>query len=137
VNGDATCKAQQSEKAATKKLETKAQVNLNEGAPNPLNTSVLLKEARDLKHLSKRLKVCVFSYYFFYCFSRLKYVDTNCYLLRQGKVDDFESTSMCFEAALKFLNVASLWDGPSTDSSKQVDSIQAMTLYSETGNLCG
>jgi hypothetical protein len=74
---------------------------------------------------------------FFYCFSCLKYVDTNCYLLRQEKVDDFESTSMCFEAALKFLNVASLWDGPSTDSSKQVDSIQAMTLYSETGNLCG
>jgi hypothetical protein len=68
VNGDVTCKAQQSEKAVTKKLETKMQVNLNEGVPNPLNASVLLKEARDLKHLSKRLKVCVFSYYFFLLF---------------------------------------------------------------------
>jgi hypothetical protein len=69
VNGDVTCKAQQSEKAVTKKLETKMQVNLNEGVPNPLNASVLLKEARDLKHLSKRLKVCVFSYYFFFTVS--------------------------------------------------------------------
>ncbi|TVU19108.1 hypothetical protein EJB05_35241 [Eragrostis curvula] len=110
ANGDATCKAKQSEKAKMENLETRKQVTLSEGAVNPVNASVLLKEARDLKHLSKRLK---------------------------EKGDDFESTSMCFEAALKFLHVASLWEAPSTDSSKQVDSIQAMKLYSETGNLCG
>ena len=55
----------------------------------------------------------------------------------QEKGDDLESASMCFEAGLKFLHVASLLEAPSIDSSKQGDSIQAMRLYSETGNLCG
>ncbi|KAL6630907.1 hypothetical protein ACP70R_028247 [Stipagrostis hirtigluma subsp. patula] len=109
-NRDASYKTKQSEKPVIQNLETRKQVILSGDASNPVNASVLLKEARDLKHLSKRLK---------------------------EKGDDFESTSMCFEAALKFLHVASLWEAPNVDSTKQVDSIQAMKLYSETGNLCG
>lgn len=44
---------------------------------------------------------------------------------------------MCFEAGLKFLHVASLWETPNIDSSNQGVSIQAMKLYSETGILFG
>ncbi|PAN19913.1 hypothetical protein PAHAL_3G307300 [Panicum hallii] len=108
-NGDASYKENQIEKSVIENLETRKQVTVDGDASNLTNASVLLKEARDLKHLSKRLK---------------------------GKGDDFESTSMCFEAGLKFLHVASLWEGPTVDSSKQGDSVQAMKLYSETGNLC-
>uniref|UniRef100_A0ACD5TAD8 Uncharacterized protein n=1 Tax=Avena sativa TaxID=4498 RepID=A0ACD5TAD8_AVESA len=107
ANGDVSYKAKQLKKAV---IENTKQAILSRDAPNPVNTSVLLKEARDLKHLSKRLK---------------------------EKGDDLESASMCFEAGLKFLHVASLLEAPSIDSSKQGDSIQAMRLYSETGNLCG
>lgn len=107
ANGDVSYKAKQLKKAV---IENTKQATLSRDAPNPINTSVLLKEARDLKHLSKRLK---------------------------EKGDDLESASMCFEAGLKFLHVASLLEAPSIDSSKQGDSIQAMRLYSETGNLCG
>ncbi|VAH18541.1 unnamed protein product [Triticum turgidum subsp. durum] len=106
-NGDLSYKAKQLKKAV---LENTKQATLSRDALNPVNTSVLLKEARDLKHLSKRLK---------------------------EKGDDLESANMCFEAGLKFLHVASLLEAPSIDSSKQGDSIQAMRLYSETGNLCG
>lgn len=106
-NGDLSYKAKQLKKAV---LENTKQATLSRDALNPVNTSVLLKEARDLKHLSKRLK---------------------------EKGDDLESANMCFEAGLKFLHVASLLETPSIDSSKQGDSIQAMRLYSETGNLCG
>nr|AGT17095.1 hypothetical protein SHCRBa_051_E13_R_310 [Saccharum hybrid cultivar R570] len=109
-NGDASYKAKQIEKAVIENLETRKQVTLNGDASNLTSASVLLKEARDLKHLSKRLK---------------------------EKGDDFESTSMCFEAGLKFLHVASLCEAPNVDSSKQGDSVQAMKLYSETGNFCG
>ncbi|KAG0517826.1 hypothetical protein BDA96_09G122800 [Sorghum bicolor] len=109
-NDDASYKAKQIEKAVIENLETRKQVTLNGDASNLTSASVLLKEARDLKHLSKRLK---------------------------EKGDDFESTSMCFEAGLKFLHVASLCEAPNVDSSKQGDSVQAMKLYSETGNLCG
>ncbi|KAL6844983.1 hypothetical protein ACP4OV_025156 [Aristida adscensionis] len=109
-NDDSSYKAKQPEKAVIQNLETRKQVIHSGDSSNPVNASVLLKEARDLKHLSKRLK---------------------------EKGDHFESTSMCFEAALKFLYVASLSEGPNIDSSKQVESIQAMKLYSETGNLCG
>ncbi|RLN30543.1 hypothetical protein C2845_PM05G23440 [Panicum miliaceum] len=108
-NGDVSYKENQIEKSVVENLETRKQVTVDGDASNLTNASVLLKEARDLKHLSKRLK---------------------------GKGDDFESTSMCFEAGLKFLHVASLWEGPTADSSKQGDSVQAMKLYSETGNLC-
>lgn len=107
ANGDVSCKAKQLKKAV---IENTKQATLSHDALNPVNTSILLKEARDLKHLSKRLK---------------------------EKGDDLESASMCFEAGLKFLHVASLLEAPSIDSSKQGDSIQAMRLYSETGNLCG
>uniref|UniRef100_A0A0D9WFS9 CW-type domain-containing protein n=1 Tax=Leersia perrieri TaxID=77586 RepID=A0A0D9WFS9_9ORYZ len=83
---------------------------LHADASTQINTSVLLKEARDLKHLSDRLK---------------------------GKGDDLESANMCFEACLKFLHVASLKEAPGIDSSKQGDPINTVTLYSDTGNLCG
>lgn len=109
-NGDASYKAKQIEKSVVENLETRKQVTLGGDASDVTNASVLLKEARDLKHLSKRLK---------------------------AKGDDFESTSMCFEAGLKFLHVASIWEDPPVDSSKQGDSVQAMKLYSQTGNLCG
>ncbi|WVZ98276.1 hypothetical protein U9M48_043739 [Paspalum notatum var. saurae] len=109
-NGDASYTAKKIEKTVIKNLEPRKQLTLNGDASNIIDASVLLKEARDLKHLSKRLK---------------------------EKGDDFESTSMCFEAGLKFLHVASLWEAPSADGSKQGDSVQAMKLYSETGNLCG
>ncbi|CAN6351261.1 unnamed protein product [Urochloa humidicola] len=108
-DGDASYKAEQMEKSIVEKLETRKQVNLDGDTSNLTNASVLLKEARDLKHLSNRLK---------------------------EKGHYFESASMCFEAGLKFLHVASLWEGPTADSSKQGDSEQAMKLYSETGNLC-
>ena len=53
-NGDVSCKAKQLKKAV---IENTKQATLSRDALNPINTSVLLKEARDLKHLSKRLKV--------------------------------------------------------------------------------
>ncbi|KAJ1262609.1 hypothetical protein BS78_09G121900 [Paspalum vaginatum] len=109
-NGDASYTAKKIEMAVIENLETRKQLTLYGNASNLIDASVLLKEARDLKHLSKRLK---------------------------EKGDDFESTSMCFEAGLKFLHVASLWEAPSADGSKQGDSVQAMKLYSQTGNLCG
>ncbi|CAL4907823.1 unnamed protein product [Urochloa decumbens] len=108
-DGDAPYKAKQIEKKSiVEKRETRKQLTLDGDTSNLTNASVLLKEARDLKHLSNRLK---------------------------EKGHYFESTSMCFEAGLKFLHVASLWEGPTVDSSKQGDSVQATKLYSETGIL--
>ncbi|KAF0926156.1 hypothetical protein E2562_021999 [Oryza meyeriana var. granulata] len=104
VNGDASNKAKQS------LVENMKHAALHADASTPINASFLLKEARDLKHLSDRLK---------------------------GKGDDLESANMCFEACLKFLHVASLKEAPGIDSSKQGDPINTMTLYSDTGNLCG
>ncbi|KAL5202760.1 hypothetical protein ABZP36_013712 [Zizania latifolia] len=107
ANGDTSYKANQSNKTVVENIKHAA---LNVDASTPINASVLLKEARDLKHLSDRLK---------------------------GKGDDLESANMCFEACLKFLHVASLKESPSIDSSKQGGLINAMTLYSDTGKLCG
>jgi len=130
-NGDASYKENRIEKSVIENLETRKQVTVDGDASNLTNASVLLKEARDLKHLSKRLKVRFLRTFL----NSLFFLFKSCLLL-QGKGDDFESTSMCFEAGLKFLHVASLWEGPTVDSSKQGDSVQAMKLYSETGNLC-
>ncbi|OEL14315.1 hypothetical protein BAE44_0024666 [Dichanthelium oligosanthes] len=130
-NGDASYESKQIEKSVIENLETRKQVTLNGDASNLTNASVLLKEARDLKHLSKRLKVRLLKTFL----KSLFFLFKSCLFL-QGKGDDFESTSMCFEAGLKFLHVASLWEGPTVDSSKQGDFVQAMKLYSETGNLC-
>ncbi|TVU37312.1 hypothetical protein EJB05_10621 [Eragrostis curvula] len=66
-----------------------------------------LKEARDLKHKANRLK-------------------------EEGK--ELESTRLYFEAALKFLHVASLLEPPNVDGSKQGDAAQSM--YSDTAKLC-
>ncbi|CAN6360347.1 unnamed protein product [Urochloa humidicola] len=106
ADGDASYKAKQIKKSIVEKMETRKRVTLDGDTSNLTNASVILKEARDLKHLSNRLK---------------------------EKGQYFESASMCFEAGLKFLHVASLWEGPTVDSSKQGDS---MKLYSETGILC-
>jgi hypothetical protein len=57
ANGDVTYKAKQLKKAV---IESTKQTTVSRDAPNPINTSALLKEARDLKHLSKRLKVWMF-----------------------------------------------------------------------------
>ncbi|KAG2628019.1 hypothetical protein PVAP13_3KG267452 [Panicum virgatum] len=130
-NGDASYKENRIEKSVIENLETRKQVTDDGDASNLINASVLLKEARDLKHLSKRLKVRFLRTFL----NSLFFLFKSCLLL-QGKGDDFESTSMCFEAGLKFLHVASLREGPTVDSSKQGDSVQAMKLYSETGNLC-
>jgi hypothetical protein len=56
-NGDTPYKAKQMEKSVVENLETRKQVTLGSDVSNLTNASVLLKEARDLKHLSKRLKV--------------------------------------------------------------------------------
>ncbi|XP_072974596.1 cysteine-tryptophan domain-containing zinc finger protein 3-like [Typha angustifolia] len=89
--------------------------------PNPPDTSSpirrdshsaannILKEARDLKHTANRLK---------------------------SEGSELESTVLYFEAALKFLDVASLWEPLSFDSSKQGDAAQSMQMYSETAKLC-
>ncbi|CAL5085368.1 unnamed protein product [Urochloa decumbens] len=71
------------------------------------STAYALKEARDLKHKANRLK-------------------------EEGK--ELESTRLYFEAALKFLHVASLLEPPSFDGSKQGDAAQSM--YSDTAKLC-
>uniref|UniRef100_A0A0E0HDJ4 CW-type domain-containing protein n=1 Tax=Oryza nivara TaxID=4536 RepID=A0A0E0HDJ4_ORYNI len=104
VNGNASNKSKQSV------VENMKHAALHVDASTPINASALLKEARDLKHLSDRLK---------------------------GKGDDLESANICFEACLKFLHVASLKEAAGVDSSKQGDPINTMTLYSDTGNLCG
>ncbi|KAF8680676.1 hypothetical protein HU200_045711 [Digitaria exilis] len=70
-------------------------------------TAYALKEARDLKHKANRLK-------------------------EEGK--ELESTRLYFEAALKFLHVASLLEPISFDGSKQGDAAQSM--YSDTAKLC-
>nr|CAB3461679.1 unnamed protein product [Digitaria exilis] len=104
-NGDASFKAKQIGKSVNKKLETRKQVTIGGDASNLTNASVLMKEARSLKHLSKRLK---------------------------GKVDDFESTSMCFEAGLKFLHVASLSEVESPSSSaSDIDNLNSQSTVAK------
>ncbi|CAL5084623.1 unnamed protein product [Urochloa decumbens] len=71
------------------------------------STAYALKEARDLKHKANRLK-------------------------EEGK--ELESTRLYFEAALKFLHVASLLEPLTFDGSKQGDAAQSM--YSDTAKLC-
>ncbi|CAD6222653.1 unnamed protein product [Miscanthus lutarioriparius] len=71
------------------------------------STAYALKEARDLKHKANRLK---------------------------GEGKELESTRLYFEAALKFLHVASLLEPPSFDGFKQGDAAQSM--YSDTAKLC-
>lgn len=89
-----------------------------QSTPNPADTSsparkvgnstaYALKEARDLKHKANRLK-------------------------NEGK--ELESTRLYFEAALKFLHVASLLEPPNMDGLKQGDAAQSM--YSDTAKLC-
>ncbi|KAJ8491510.1 hypothetical protein OPV22_013231 [Ensete ventricosum] len=70
------------------------------------NHSVMLKEARDLKHTANRLK-------------------------SEGL--ELESTALYFEAAMKFLHVASLMEPINVDCAKQAEAGQ---LYSETAELC-
>ena len=88
------------------------------------STAYALKEARDLKHKANRLKVVHLS------FSRMNvliFVVQGPYQLslqKEGK--DLESLRLYFEAALKFLHVASLLEPPSIDSGKQGHGAQSM-----------
>uniref|UniRef100_A0A0D9VTY6 CW-type domain-containing protein n=1 Tax=Leersia perrieri TaxID=77586 RepID=A0A0D9VTY6_9ORYZ len=68
-----------------------------------------LKEARDLKHKANHLK---------------------------EKGLELESMGLYFEAALKFLHVASLLETPNLDSTRSGDAAQSMKMYSETAKLC-
>ncbi|KAF0887847.1 hypothetical protein E2562_004057 [Oryza meyeriana var. granulata] len=68
-----------------------------------------LKEARDLKHKANHLK---------------------------DKGLELESMGLYFEAALKFLHVASLLETPNLDNSRSGDAAQSMKMYSETAKLC-
>ena len=66
--------------------------------------------------------------------STFVYALTMVHLQNKGQV--LESTGLYFEAALKFLHVASLLETPSTDSSRPADAAQSMKMYSETAKLC-
>ncbi|CAD5165029.1 unnamed protein product [Musa acuminata subsp. malaccensis] len=70
------------------------------------NHSVMLKEARDLKHTANRLK-------------------------SEGL--ELESTALYFEAAMKFLHVAALMEPINFDCAKQAEAGQ---MYFETAKLC-
>ncbi|XP_047157302.1 cysteine-tryptophan domain-containing zinc finger protein 3-like [Vigna umbellata] len=68
-----------------------------------------VKEAKDLKHLADRLK-------------------------HSGSTG--ESTSLYFQAALKFLHGASLLESGNSDNSKHSEMIQSKQMYSSTAKLC-
>ncbi|XP_074565309.1 LOW QUALITY PROTEIN: cysteine-tryptophan domain-containing zinc finger protein 7-like [Curcuma longa] len=70
------------------------------------NHTLLVKEARDLKHTANRLKI-------------------------EGR--ELESTSLFFQAALKFLHIASLLEPATFDSAKLAEAAQ---MYFETAKLC-
>ncbi|XP_008802117.2 cysteine-tryptophan domain-containing zinc finger protein 7-like [Phoenix dactylifera] len=94
---------------------------LRQATPNDPDTSspirkdghsaahIVMKEARDLKHTANRLK-------------------------SEGL--ELESTSLYFQAALKFLHCASLMEPLSFDSAKQGDPSRSMQMYFETAKLC-
>nr|ADV56699.1 CW-type zinc finger protein [Phaseolus vulgaris] len=67
-----------------------------------------VKEAKDLKHLADRLK----------------------------NSGSGESTSLYFQAALKFLHGASLLESGNSDNAKHSEMIQSKQMYSSTAKLC-
>ncbi|XP_047316620.1 cysteine-tryptophan domain-containing zinc finger protein 3-like isoform X3 [Impatiens glandulifera] len=85
--------------------------------PSPLrrdsfsqSASTAVKEAKDLKHMADRLK--------------------------KNSGESGESTSLYFQAALKFLHGASLMELSSTETSKQNEMILSTQTYSSTAKLC-
>lgn len=68
-----------------------------------------VKEAKDLKHLADRLK---------------------------NSGSNAESTSLYFQAALKFLHGASLLESCNSESTKKGEMIVSMQVYSSTAKLC-
>ncbi|KAJ1699421.1 hypothetical protein LUZ63_007933 [Rhynchospora breviuscula] len=94
---------------------------IRQAAPNLLDKSsparrdghsavfALLKEARALKHTADRMK---------------------------NDQSELDSTRLYFEAALKFLQAASLCEPASGDTSRQGETTQAMQIYSDTAKLC-
>ncbi|TKY61810.1 MORC family CW-type zinc finger protein 4 [Spatholobus suberectus] len=68
-----------------------------------------VKEAKDLKHLADRLK---------------------------NSGSTVESTSLYFQAALKFLHGASLLESGNNDNAKHSEMIQSKQVYSSTAKLC-
>ncbi|KAM7521506.1 hypothetical protein LguiA_011408 [Lonicera macranthoides] len=86
------------------------------GAPSPARrdsssqaATSTVKEAKDLKHLADRLK---------------------------NSGSNSESTSLYFQAALKFLHGASLLESCSGESTKHGEIIQSIQIYSSTAKLC-
>ncbi|KAK1281323.1 hypothetical protein QJS04_geneDACA004804 [Acorus gramineus] len=84
-------------------------------APSPVRkdgghsaATVVLKEARDLKHSANRLK---------------------------SRGLEHESTGLYFQAALKFLYVASLLESSSAENGRHGET-QSIQMYSETARLC-
>lgn len=68
-----------------------------------------VREAKDLKHLADRLK---------------------------NSGSTLESTNLYFQAALKFLNGASLLESGNNDNAKHNEMIQSKQMYSSTAKLC-
>ncbi|XP_057964806.1 cysteine-tryptophan domain-containing zinc finger protein 7 [Malania oleifera] len=68
-----------------------------------------LKDAKNLKHMADRLK---------------------------NSGSNLESTGLYFEAAMKFLHAASLFESSNSDGGKHGEMIQSMQVYSSTAKLC-
>ncbi|KAL4376152.1 hypothetical protein GQ457_02G002860 [Hibiscus cannabinus] len=86
------------------------------GAPSPMRkdsssqaANSALKEAKDLKHLADRVK---------------------------NSGSNGESTSLYFQAALKFLHSASLLESCNNESTKHGEMSQSVKIYSSTAKLC-
>ncbi|KAE8672246.1 cullin-1-like [Hibiscus syriacus] len=85
-------------------------------APSPMRKDLssqaatnALKEAKDLKHLADRVK---------------------------NSGSNVESTTLYFQAALKFLHSASLLESCNGETAKHGEMIQSMQIYSSTAKLC-
>ncbi|XP_017224679.1 cysteine-tryptophan domain-containing zinc finger protein 7 isoform X1 [Daucus carota subsp. sativus] len=101
-------------------INTKNPINGHKGreidAPSPIRRDTssqaansAVKEATDLKHLADRLK---------------------------NSGSTLESTGLYFQAALKFLNGASLLESGNSENAKHGEMIQSMQVYSSTAKLC-
>jgi len=94
-----------------------------------------VKEAKDLKHLADRLKVFTLSLLNYYAFSLLDAILLILGFIIQNSGSG-ESTSLYFQAALKFLHGASLLESGNSDNAKHSEMIQSKQMYSSTAKLC-
>lgn len=93
-----------------------------------------LKEAKDLKHMADRLKVCAHfgDSGLFYCIFSMFH---NRILFLQNS-ESTESIGLYFQAALKFLHGASLLESGSSEATKHNELMHSMHIYSSTAKLC-